>query len=231
MLEIRDEVNKQVSFAAVDYSTGAFRWKNVRFEEPWWINLAGVSGEVVLFTLYTDTHNPDAKSLLAYHLSDQKIIWWQNDFSISAITANFVIGYSFKFGLQEMTLDLMTGKVVPASINDETMQNFPVIRPFQYLEGAPDFETVKSFLQRKLNMVPLVGIDYLEHDNLIFISCYVQENGLANFLIVLSAQGEVLLREKTGEALNGIGMDTFFILEGSLFFVKNKRELVRYKVV
>jgi hypothetical protein len=77
----------------------------------------------------------------------------------------------------------------------------------------------------------LVGIDYLEHDNLIFISCYIQQDGLANFLIVLSAQGDVLLHEKTGEALKGIGMDTFFVLEGSLIFVKNKRELFRYKLV
>jgi hypothetical protein len=59
----------------------------------------------------------------------------------------------------------------------------------------------------------------------------MQEVGLANYLIVLTADGDVVMNEKAGENLKGIGIDTFFLLEGSLFFVKNKCELVRYKLI
>ena len=215
----------------MDYRTGQFHWRDVVFEEPWWINLAGASGDVVLFTIYTDTHNPDAKSLLAYHLNRQNVLWWQNDFSVTSISRHSVTGYALKLGLREITLDLVTGEKRVPSIIDESEQNFPVMRPFHYLEGSENFNTVKSFLQHKFNLSPLAGIDYLEHDNLIFISCYIQYDGLANFLIVVSTQGDVLLYEKTGEALKGIGMDTFFVLEGSLIFVKNKHELIRYNLV
>jgi hypothetical protein len=54
---------------------------------------------------------------------------------------------------------------------------------------------------------------------------------LANYLIVLTSEGDVLLHEKAAENLKGIGIDTFFLLEGSLFFVKNKCELIRYKLI
>jgi len=41
----------------------------------------------------------------------------------------------------------------------------------------------------------------------------------------------LLLKEKLDEHLKGIGLDTFFVLSGYVFFVKNKVELVCYKIL
>jgi hypothetical protein len=76
-----------------------------------------------------------------------------------------------------------------------------------------------------------MALEYLEHDSIIFISFYVQENELANYLFMLSADGNLLVKEKLDEQLKGIGLGTFFILSGCVFFVKNKAELVSYKIV
>jgi hypothetical protein len=106
-----------------------------------------------------------------------------------------------------------------------------VIRPLHYREGESGFETVKKYLMRIGEKELITGVDYLEHAGFVVLSVYVEEDGLANFLIVLDQEGTVVLREKAGGNLKGIGIDTFFILEGSLFFVKNKRELLRYKLI
>ena len=51
---------------------------------------------------------------------------------------------------------------------------------------------------------------------------------MANYLLVLDKDGEVLLEVKLGEKLPGLGTDTFFMLSGCLFLIKNKKELVAY---
>jgi peptidoglycan/LPS O-acetylase OafA/YrhL len=101
----------------------------------------------------------------------------------------------------------------------------------QYYQETTHFETVKAFLSVKYQISAISVIEYLEYRSLLFISCYVAGIDLANYLLVLNGDGEILLKEKIGGQLKGIGVDTFFILSGYLIFVKNGRELVSYKMV
>jgi hypothetical protein len=87
---------------------------------------------------------------------------------------------------------------------------------------------VKTFLEQKLNLSPVGAFEYLEFDSRIFVSYYVMETGLANYLLIMDNDGEVLLHEKLAEQLKGIGMETFFVLSGCVFFVKNREDLVSY---
>jgi len=86
-------------------------------------------------------------------------------------------------------------------------------------------------LSRRFNLLPVIALEYLEHDSIIFISFYIEEGELANYLLIISAGGEVLMKEKLDEHLKGIGIDTFFLLSGCVIFVKNKVELFSYKIV
>jgi hypothetical protein len=231
IIEVRNAEKKHVSFAALDLSTNRFLWENVQFDEPWWINLSAVRGDVILLTHYTEAANPDQKSLLAYSISGRKLLWWQNDFSLVSVNDIAVAGYSQKYGVKPLVLDIFTGKVINGDTLESPAQNLSVIRPLHYREGESGFETVKKYLMRIGEKELISGVDYLEHAGFVVLSVYVQEDGLANFLIVLDQEGTMVLREKAGGNLKGIGIDTFFILEGSLFFVKNKRELLRYKLI
>src|SRR5688572_15127674 len=194
------------------------------------MNLSAVSDDIVLFTLYTDTNNPDKKATLAYNLDEGTMIWWNNDFSISSVRNGLVTGFSEKYGRRAVVLDLKTGKTIE-SLPENSNVAERVIRPQQYMNDHSYFETVQRFFTQKFNLLPLAALEYLEHESLIFISCYFQENELANYLFVLSVDGTLLLKEQIDEHLKGIGVDTFFILSGSVFFVKNKVELVSYKIL
>ena len=230
LLELRRPADKTVHFAAYDYAENRFLWQDVTFEEPWWINLSAVAGQMVLFTVYTETNNPDQKSLVAYRLLDQSIAWWRNDFSLTAVAGATVTGFSYKTGMKELTLAADTGVEVAAK-EGVTPQNLVAIRPFHYKAGEEGFETISTYMAGRLAGDPVLGMDYLEYGDFIVISYYLREPELANHLIVLDTEGNEVLREKAGQNLSGIGVDTFFVLEGSLFFVKNKSELLRYKLV
>lgn len=229
VLEIRNSNKKEVRFAALNYHSNQFLWRDKLLDEPWWINLSAVAQNVILFTLYLETNNPDKKATLAYELENGTLIWWNNDFSITAVDDNGVAGFSEKFGRREVLLDLHTGKPIESPPSQAGIQD-RVLRPHHYPEGHPYFETVKIFFNEKFNLLPIAALEYLELGSLIFISCYFRENDLANYLFIVSADGNLLLKEKLDEHLKGIGMDTFFILSGSVFFVKNKVELVSYKI-
>ena len=231
-LEVRDVQEKKVSFSALNLRNYEWLWKDVTLEEPWWVSLAASGGDLLLFTIYTDTNNPDRKSLLAYDVSENKIAWWYNGFSISGANTLYVKGIDARFPSKEIILDLLTGRAVQqVDFHLDDSQNFPVIRPFQYEQGTAHFDTVRHFLQTRLGIVPVATIDYLEFQQLIMVSVFVRENDLANYLYVLDSGGQVLFSEKLGENLKGVGIDTFFIYSDHLIFVKNKSELITYKIL
>jgi hypothetical protein len=104
--------------------------------------------------------------------------------------------------------------------------------PFQYLAGEPDFDTVKKFLTVKFDVTPVLGVEYLEYADRVFISYYVgNPAAYTNKLAIVTPQGNCLYEEEIGTNLRGIGINTFFISSGYLFFVKNKTELVTFRIV
>lgn len=231
-LEVRDSLKKTVSFAALNLRNNQWLWKDLVLEEPWWVNLRAVSGNILLFTVYTDQSNPDKKSIVAYDLEKKTMVWWQNGFSLTSVNSLYVKGIDSRFPGKESVLDLFTGQALQhVDFDLEGSQNFPVIRPFQYEEGTANFNTVKDFFVSRLGILAVVAVEYLEYEDLIIASVFVNEAGLANYLYGLNASGEVLIKEKLGDSLKGVGLDTFFIFSGHLIFVKNKNELTSYKII
>ena len=230
VLEVRDTNKKEVRFSALNYSSDEFLWKDRMMDEPWWISLSGIAGDIMLLTLYTNKNNPDNKAVVAYNVQDGELVWWNNDFSVQTLGKNSVIGFSEKFGKREQILDVLTGNTI--EVKDLNFENPEIVlRPQHYPADHPYFDTVKTFLNQKFNLLPIAALEYLEHDSLIFISCYLQENDMANYLFIMSADGNLLLKEKLDDHLKGIGLDTFFVLSGCVFFVRNKVELVSYKIL
>jgi len=231
-LEVRNPELKTVSFSALNLRNNQWLWKDLVLDEPWWVSLRAAQQDILLFTVYTDAGNPDQKSVVAYDVMKNQLAWWQNSFSLTSVNSRYAMGIDSRFPGKETFLDLFTGQAVShVDFDLEDSQNFPVIRPFQYEEGTAHFDTVKDFLNDRLGILPVATIEYLEFEGLIMMSVFLREEGLANYLYGLSASGEVLIEEKLGANLKGVGLDTFFVFSGHLLFVKNKNELRSYKIL
>jgi hypothetical protein len=231
-VEVRDPGTKTVSFSALNLRNNQWLWKDVVFDERWWISMRAVAGDILLLTLYADENNPDKKALIAYDVESQQVVWWQNGFSVTNVSNRAVKGIDARFPEKESILDIVSGK--PMSEVDfhlEDLQNFPVIRPFQYREGTGYFDTVRDFLSSRWGISPVAMIEYLEFESLIIASVFLREKGLANYLYVLSTDGELLKKELLGENLQGIAVDTFCIYARQLIFVRNKNELISFNIL
>jgi hypothetical protein len=231
IFEIRYEQEKRVVFSALDIDNYKFLWEEQALEEAWWVQLLGSSEGVILYTLYVETDNPDHKALLAFDLKDHTMLWFKPNLSMNFYSDKLVWGVSSK-PEKRVVLDLLTGReMVNFADEKDTVAKDTVIRPVQYADGTDHFSTIKRFLSGKLNLLPVIALEYVEYQNLIFISFNVMEEGLVNYLLVLQADGEILLHETLDSPQKGIGVDTFFIWKGCLFFVKNRKELVSYNIV
>lgn len=231
-LEVRNSGQKTVSFSALNLQNNQWLWKDVVFDERWWISMRAVAGDILLLTVYDDVNNPDKKSIVAFDVNTQQILWWRNGFSVSDVNDRYVRGVDTRMPEKEAVLDLLTGKPVDrVDFHLDISQNFPVIRPFQYREGTAHFDTVKDFLSSRWSISPVATIEYLEFESLIILSIFVNENGLANYLCILDNNGELIRKEKLGENLEGVGLDTFYIYCGHLIFVKNKNELTSFRIL
>lgn len=204
-------------------------WNNWELEEPWWCNPVAFFSDVILFAVYTDTNNPDRKSLLCYAWQDRQMKWFRNDFAFSRAGKECIVGADIKMGRKETALRISTGQETDQceEVPETTLQESPMV----YAQGGDHFDTVQKFIELKASKKAIGLIEYLHSEKTIFISFYVEEPELANYLLVVDEQGSIRLFEKIGERLQGIGTDTFFLFNRSLIFVKNKRELITYPLV
>jgi Domain of unknown function (DUF4905) len=161
--------------------------------------------------------------------------WWVN---LAGFTTDHIVLKVFESTENPdktslLFLSLKDGSAVDsiAQQNDWLHTN-DTVQPFQYLDGEPDFETVKKFLKSKFEVIPRLGVEYLEYVGHIIISYYAGDPAaFINRMALFNMQGECLYEDEIGTNLKGIGVNTFFIVSGYLFFVKNGTELVTFRIV
>lgn len=229
-IEERDQANKQVQFHALDLESGNWLWRGLTFEESWWISLTASREHMLYLTVYTNPQNPDNKSLLAFDYLKKEVGWFKNNFSFLGMDDACLAGWDTR-QLKKIHIDARDGRVVSPPVAFATITNNALVTPHHYPEGTPDFETVRAFLYEKFAVTASKMIEYLEYEQYAIISYYMDSDTLANYLLVVDTKGDALVEEKLGEQLQGIAVDSFFILLGSLIFVRNKNVLVSYKLI
>jgi len=229
-LEIRNGDTFQVTFSALNYQSGQFIWKDWQMQESWWVTLTAANIHTLLLHTFVNRGNPDRRNLIACDIFSQAVRWEAPDFSFHDWDESTIYGYRTNGDILPASINIKSGEAsegawqkVPLLVNEE------MLRPVQYAEGTSHFETIQQFIQQRMKQTILQGAEYIEFGNWIIVSVYFRESeGLANYLLVMTQEGEIVLKEKLGEKLEGLGLDTFFILSGCLFFVKNRQELVAY---
>lgn len=193
--------------------------------------MTAVNENILLLHTFVNKGNPDRKNLIAVDIFSQKVLWQVEDFSFSDLNDLEIKGHKTNGDIAMATVQLKSGELKEESwVPSLNSVQEAALKPQLYSEGTTHFDTLRKFMELRASVHLTGGAEYLEFEDLILISAYFQEGGLANYLYVFNKTGEIVLREKLGEMLQGLGVDTFFILAGCLFLVKNKSELVAFRV-
>ncbi|MBX2915928.1 MAG: DUF4905 domain-containing protein [Cyclobacteriaceae bacterium] len=157
--------------------------------------------------------------------------WWIN---LSSVTTTQVLLRHFQNTTNPdvvtvLALSLETGHEDLPQHEEHTIT---VLRPFVYVQDEPDFETIQTFIRQQTKQEIFLGAEYLETERMILISYYTgQPAAFTNVLACFTRDGSLNWTEEIGTNLKGMGISTFFIVTDTLFFVKNKTELVTFRIV
>ena len=236
-VETRNEADLRATFHALEMKHGKFLWRDLLLDESWWVGISGVLEDVLLFHTYQDGSSPEKKQLIGYDFQHKKELWRISGFSWSQQGKGVLLGSLEEAGERKPAmLHVRSGKIEEIGANAPLAieplsgdENIGIQYPFHYTEESEHYSTVAEFLKIYIKSHPVKALEYLEFKDLVAISYYLyQGEKLANFLLVMDTRQEIQLHEKLQEALDGVGMNTFFIMEEWLIYVKQKNQIVAH---
>lgn len=229
----RDQEGMQVSFSLIDLKTGGAVFEGLSFEESWWIGAYHFFAEVVVFQVFEDSQNIEARSYFAFDVHTHEALWSLGQVMAVGRRDKFVQLRSREAGDALFWIDITTGETlgtIPDEISTSTISHDAVF-PLHYVEESSHFRTVSAFLKNRLNVESFGAIDYLECSGLVLVGYHLKNGSKVSFnLLVLNEHGvELMHRELDGE-LDGLSSGAFFIAGEQLIFVVGRKLVESYLI-
>ena len=235
-LETRQKEKLQASFQVMDASSGYILLSNFKTEERWWVGLEEFCNGILLLHGYgKKQENGEHLGLQAIEASTGETLWQNPELTYLGLLSETELLALNATG-EVQIVALATGKSqtfsgsFPAA--QKAMQDFTTQRsnalqlPIPYLPADPHYQLLQDFIFQKTGKAAEKTIEYLETEKVIVLSFYSEKDSvLANFLVVYSTAGEMQAEVCLQEKSAGIGMDTFFIFAGKLFYIQEKLAL------
>jgi hypothetical protein len=235
-VEVRDPVQRQASFSIVDMSGKGPSLSDIRLKEPWWVSLEYFHWPVFIVKILHNENNPSDHTLLAHDAERNSTRWELEHFEPVFQEGDLLKGYFPDWETREIHYrDIMTGEALKTGLDNRVQGSGAgltgLIYPAQYLESDPGYQTVSGFL-RSRGIECCSAIEYTEYRQFVIIGYYAKEaGGLANYLLVVDHDGDILHKERTGRSLPGIGSETYFIMHDKLVYSPGLTELMSLKLV
>ena len=236
VLEIRNNVKYNASYAAFDLKKNKFINKKIQPTERWWTSMLAVKkGNLVLYQ-YHDQQNPDLKDIFALDLKKGRQQWLHSQLQLRKTGKDsLLVSKTEGDQILHLQIDLTSGKALPVKDSEFIIEKDKknIEQPFHYQENSDYFATVSKFLKSNFQIEPVQAIDYLEFKHYIIISYYetmAEEGMLKNSLMVLDEEGKSLLKETISTKMKVIGMESFVIINRQLIMIKDKSTLKGYKL-
>jgi Domain of unknown function (DUF4905) len=233
VLEIRDELTRQVSFSCINLLTDKVIWENLKPNNSWWLSLVGIFDESLILHKYSSNQKPEPEGLFVLNIQTGEILEKMNDW----IFFNYVDNILTVYQLQN-NQPVYKNIELPMSVSPQTteielsveIQTTTFEKVTHYPEDSPYFPTIYKFLYRLLNIDAVKAVDYLEISNKIIISYYIyRDKSFLNYLLVTNRSRQILLNDLIAES-EGIGIDTFTVKSDTLLYVKNQTQFIGYKL-
>lgn len=240
-VELRDTTAHEVHYTIIDSNNKQSFKQDLLVENAWWTGITAFREDKLVMHRFQDSENPERKEFFILDIQTEKLCWESEKFIFVKMHNNEIYGYEKTdengqihkiislADYSEKIVDVVEFERKIEQLAKEQDKNNALIYPFYYPQEHVYFETVKAYLIQFMHVHPVNGCEYLEHQGAIIISYYIYENkSLSNYLLLINQAQEVLLHEKIDHQLNGIGVDTFFVVKNRLVFIKEKHQLKSY---
>ena len=248
VLEERDSKTKEVFFSCIEIESGKKIFTEFQLEEKNWIGIESIYNDIIFFHAYGKPDMPSHKSIIAFDILSQSILWQNDNYVFSFVYEDKVYCYQQRFESRVFfALDYLTGNILEDFGNDVTVinqlkekvdedfwkQNY--FFPENFNRNDPLDENYKKYLHQVLIEKVIKGeLSYLKKNDLLMFNYHEvsKTNTLNNeFIAVDLIKNKILLKETLDKNLINLMPESFFIKDNFLFLIVDKIKLFVYQII
>lgn len=245
VIEERDINKKEVYFSCIDRETGKFHWKDKSYlNEKFWIGIEGTISKYLILHQFEKPDMPIHKKIINIDLSTGEILWVNDDLKFYDMDENYVYGFITSFDENEyFKLSIETGEIVSALGNREQANTILETIPekdyskyhfSQMIRNIEPSNSVSKFINQFVNNSYYLNFcEYIDRPRFLIFNSYdkIESKSLINRLIVFDKiEEKPILIETINKSTPAPIPDSFFLYNDDLYFIKDKMELVVYRL-
>jgi hypothetical protein len=247
LIEERDTDKKEVFYDLVDIPSGKIIWKDFQLEEKYWVGVEAVYKDVIIFHKYGKPDMPMHKELFIHALEDKKLLWSSDkyeflfvyDDKIFCIKRGFEKHnyFSLKYHSGEPAEDYENDYLAVNELRNKANEkdNFEgYLYAESYSNNAKLPQSSKDIINNTIIKFDIAGKpEYLKiNDYILFNFHHKNKTGqLTNrFYAFDEIKQKCILDEVLIENTNAFVPDSFFMKDGFLFLLKEKKSLIIYSI-
>lgn len=247
IIETRDTDKKEAYFSCYDLGNSKKVFKSYQLDEKYWLGIEDLYDDLILFHRFTKPDMPGHKSIIAFDIKSRQVIWENNDYSFLFLYDEKIYCFTQGFeGRRFYTIDPLTGNLI-----DDLGDDAYAINEIKYkADDAKDFssfmfpETFSSLnnsipalaeiISKHTGVNNITGeVEFVEKNSKVFMNFHheITTGVLENKFIVWDiAKDKIVMNELLNSAVNSYVPDSFFIYKNFLILLKEKSEVLVYKL-
>jgi hypothetical protein len=251
--EARTQEKKSTSFFCIDIQSGKPLWKDIGFDEPWWIGIEAVYKKWLVLHGFVRPDMPEHRGIRVIDIESGKLLWRNDGLTFWFIDADKLYAHKYLFEKHiGCELEIQTGAIINEHSDDlDTVQRLrqnvlqresehqqDVIFPEVFDENETEAD-IKTVVKRITEDKAIEGwVEYLSYRGVLILSQYRKTQNksepslLNNILTVYDLKNEkILYAEMIAKDVPMPSPDSFFVKDDLLFFIKHQTNLMALRVM
>lgn len=248
VVEERDSATKEVFFNCFEIESGKKIFNEFQLDEKNWCGIESIYKDVIFFHTYGKPDMPNHKSIIAFDIQSQKILWRNDSYVFALVYGDKVYCFQQRFESRVfLTLDYLTGNLSEelgsdaSTINqikekvDEDFWKQNYLFPEYFNRTEEVNEEHKKYLSNVLTSKVIKGeLSYLKYNDLLLYNFHEvsKNNSLDNIFIGYDLlKTKILLEETLDKNLTNLMPESFFVKDTFLFLIVDKTKLFVYNII
>jgi hypothetical protein len=248
--ETRDLAVKETYFFSLNYKTKQVFLSNFQIDEKWWISVESVSDESIFFNSFKTPELPEHMGITAVDVKTGRVRWKNEDLTFLFAESDELYAYKEHFEREiYYKLNSSNGEVLEIYEDENIADSLLELKRFNeekmfagftypkiYIERNESDEKSEKYFKKRLKEVKYFGeLEYINYNDLLIYNFHadrgvnlkdITAHNLSNLLEIYNTNSERIIHDEilNSDALNYVP-DSFFIKDGLLFYIKEKKEL------
>jgi hypothetical protein len=219
-IELRNETDKQTSFASFNLSTGEVYFDNLLMPERWLTGIEAAYNGVILLHYYKHESSPEHKTIIAVDAKTAAELWSNYSLAFDHLSVNGPVAYNTGIQPKKLLLiDVLTGQTIRPydALQDKPLENEIVI---------PDKLPTDQMVPGTLPDEPYGNmVHYLNHNSYRIVSLHTLKNGVLQQHLYILKDAEVVYYDLLNRHIQKLQPEAFVLHKNTLIYIKNKAEI------